>query len=90
MLLGAMGADARLAAFLLQVSQRMEMAGQPPDDFHLRMSRAEIASYLGLKVETVSRTFTALEHRGWIRVNRKHVQIVDAAALQEAFERQAS
>jgi CRP/FNR family transcriptional regulator len=89
MLLATMSAEARLAAFLLNLSRRLKVRGYSGSEFHLRMSRIEIASYLGVKVETVSRTFTTFEQRCWIRVNRKHVHLVDFAALQGVFERQA-
>jgi CRP/FNR family transcriptional regulator, anaerobic regulatory protein len=54
MLLGSMNAEERLAAFLLNLSQRLKARGYSPSEFHLRMSRAEIGSYLGMKLETVS------------------------------------
>lgn len=87
MLLGSMNADARLAAFLLNLSRRMSVRGFSAAEFHLRMSRAEIASYLGLTVETVSRTLTGFHGRHWIQVNRKHVRILDINGLHSAFDR---
>ena len=90
MLLGTMSAEARLAAFLLNLSRRMKARGYSATEFHLRMSRAEIASYLGMKVETVSRTFTAFEQQCWLRVNRKHVHVLDFDGLRATFEKGAS
>jgi CRP/FNR family transcriptional regulator len=87
MLLGSMNADARLAAFLLNLSRRMNVRGFSAAEFHLRMSRAEIASYLAMTVETVSRTLTAFQQRRWIGVNRKHVRILDFGGLHSAFDR---
>ena len=58
MLLGSMRAEERLAAFLLNMSQRFTARGFSPSEFHLRMTRDEIGSYLGLKLETVSRAFS--------------------------------
>lgn len=87
MLLGSMNADARLAAFLLNLSRRMNVRGFSAAEFHLRMSRAEIASYLAMTVETVSRTFTGFQQRRWIGVNRKHVRILDFGGLHSAFDR---
>jgi CRP/FNR family transcriptional regulator len=52
-LLGSMNADERVAVFLLNISRRMKARGYSPHEFHLRMTRAEIGSYLGMKVETV-------------------------------------
>ena len=63
MLLGSMNAEERLAAFLLNLSQRMKARGYSASEFHLRMSRAEIGSYLGMKLETVSRTFSAFQQQ---------------------------
>ena len=68
MLLGTMRAEERLAAFLLNLSQRFTARGYSAAEFHLRMTREEIGSYLGLKLETVSRAFSAFPggglHRG--------------------------
>jgi CRP/FNR family transcriptional regulator len=57
MLLGSMRAEERLAAFLLNLSQRFSARGYSPNAFLLRMTRQEKGSYLGMKLETVSRTF---------------------------------
>lgn len=86
MLLGSMTAEERLAAFLLNVSQRMKARGYSPTEFHLRMSRAEIGSYLGMKLETVSRTFSAFQQRGLLEVDKKHVRITDLEALARTIE----
>lgn len=90
MLLGRLNATGRLAAFLLTMAQRKPKAdpfgragGMPIAD--LTMSRLDIADYLGLTVETVSRLFTALRCRGAIRLpTANHVEIVDARALEVA------
>ncbi|MEO7393188.1 MAG: helix-turn-helix domain-containing protein [Ramlibacter sp.] len=86
MLLGSMSAEERLAAFLLNLSQRLKVRGYSPVEFHLRMSRAEIGSYLGMKLETVSRTFSAFQQQGLLEVDKRHIRIVDMAALSRAFE----
>jgi len=85
-LLGSMNANQRLAAFLLNLSQRYAARGYSAREFHLRMSRAEIASYLGMKVETVSRTFTAFQQRNLLAVNKRHISITDMEGLSRAFE----
>jgi CRP/FNR family transcriptional regulator len=64
MLLGTMRAEERLAAFLLNLSQRFTARGYSPAEFHLRMTREEIGSYLGLKLETVSRAFSRFQDDG--------------------------
>jgi CRP/FNR family transcriptional regulator len=86
MLLGSMNAEERLAAFLLNISQRMKARGYSATEFHLRMSRAEIGSYLGMKLETVSRTFSAFQAQRLLEVDKKHVRIVDIDGLTRAFE----
>jgi CRP/FNR family transcriptional regulator len=86
MLLGSMNAEERLAAFLLNLSTRMKARGYSPREFHLRMSRAEIGSYLGMKLETVSRTFSAFQAQRLLEVDKKHIRITDLEGLQAAFE----
>lgn len=86
MLLGSMNAEERLAAFLLNVSQRMKARGYSASEFHLRMSRAEIGSFLGMKLETVSRTFSAFQAQRLLEVDKKHVRILDMDGLTRAFE----
>ena len=86
MLLGSMSAEERLGAFLLNISQRMEARGYSSSEFHLRMSRAEIGSYLGMTLETVSRTFSSFQQQRLLVVDKKHVRIVDPDSLGRAFE----
>ena len=86
MLLGSMNAEERLAAFLLNLSQRLKARGWSASEFHLRMSRAEIGSYLGMKLETVSRTFSAFVQQRLLEVDKRHVRIVDLEGLRRAFE----
>ena len=86
MLLGSMNAEERVAAFLLNISQRMKARGYSANEFHLRMSRAEIGSYLGMKLETVSRTFSAFQQQRLLDVDKKHVRIIDLEGLTRTFE----
>jgi CRP/FNR family transcriptional regulator len=88
LLLGSMNAEERLAVFLLNLSQRLKARGYSAVEFHLRMSRAEIGSYLGMKLETVSRTFSALQQKGLLEVDKRYIRIVDLDALKRAFEAQ--
>ena len=81
MLLGSMRAEERLATFLLQLSRRFTHRGYSPSDFHLRMTREEIGSYLGLKLETVSRLFSKFQEDGLLEVQQKHVRIRDIDGL---------
>ena len=83
MLLGTMRAEERLAAFLLNLSQRFTARGYSPAEFYLRMTREEIGSYLGLKLETVSRAFPRFQEEGLIAVQQKHVRILDIIKLKQ-------
>lgn len=82
LLLGSMHAEERIAAFLLNLSQRFEARGYSRSEFVLRMTRAEIGSFLGLKLETVSRVLSRFASDGIIEVNQKHVRIIDPAGLR--------
>jgi CRP/FNR family transcriptional regulator len=82
MLLGSMRAEERLAAFLLNLVQRLHARGFSRSELVLRMSREEIGSYLGLKLETVSRTFSKFADEGLIEVHHRQLRIVDAQALK--------
>ena len=82
MLLGSMRAEERLATFLINLSKRFLRRGYSASDFHLRMTREEIGSYLGLKLETVSRLFSQFQKDGLVAVEQKHVRIVDLAGLE--------
>lgn len=90
MLLGSMRAEERLAAFLLNLSQRFTARGFSPAEFHLRMTRDEIGSYLGLKLETVSRAFSKFQEGGLIAVQQKHIRIVDLDGLRKLVHHPAS
>lgn len=83
LLLGNMRAEERLAAFLVNLSQRLNFRGFAANDFILRMSREEIGSYLGLKLETVSRTLSKFQQEGLIKVEHKHIQLVQPWILHE-------
>jgi len=82
LLLGSMRAEERLAAFLLNLSQRFAARGYSPTRFNLRMTREEIGSYLGLKLETVSRTFSHFQSVGMIVVQNKSIDIKDMEKLR--------
>lgn len=82
LLLGSMKAEERLASFLLNMSRRFAIRGYSETDFNLRMTREEIGSYLGLKLETVSRAFSKLQEDAIITVNNKHVKILNLERLK--------
>jgi len=82
LLLGSMRAEERLAAFLLNLVQRLQARGFSPSEFNLRMTREEIGSYLGMKLETVSRTFSKFVDDGIVEVKQRYVHVKDAEALR--------
>jgi len=85
MLLGTMRAEERLAAFLLNLSQRFVARGYSANEFHLRMTRDEIGSYLGLSLETVSRLFSRFQAENLISVQQKHIRILDIAGVRRVM-----
>ena len=76
-------AEQRIATFVLNLSLRFAQRGFSPREFILRMTREEIGNYLGLKLETVSRTFSKLQEEGVIAVEQKRLRIEDAARLRD-------
>ncbi|MEK9826213.1 MAG: fumarate/nitrate reduction transcriptional regulator Fnr [Methylotenera sp.] len=88
MLLGNMRAEERLAAFLLNLVQRLHARGLSQSELVLRMTREEIGSYLGLKLETVSRAFSKFSEDGIIEVKQRYVKILEPDALKKIFNPQ--
>jgi len=83
LLLGSMRAEERLAAFLVNLSQRYRERGYSSTEFVLRMTREEIGSYLGLKLETVSRLFSRFQQEGFVQVQGRAIKLLDIAALKQ-------
>jgi len=83
LMLGSMRAEERVAAFLLNLVQRLHARGFSQSELVLRMTREEIGSYLGLKLETVSRTFSKFADDGIVEVKQRHVRIVNTDALKD-------
>jgi CRP/FNR family transcriptional regulator len=83
LMLGTMRAEQRLASFLLDLASRYQMRGYSSSEFVLRMTREEIGSHLGLKLETVSRLFSRFDEEGLIQVQGKIVKLVDRIGLQQ-------
>lgn len=81
LLLGSMRAEERLAAFLLNLSQRFAARGYSASAFKLRMTRQEIGSYLGLKLETISRTLSNFQESRLIDVQIKSIELLDMTRL---------
>ena len=89
LLLGSMRAEERVAAFVLNLVQRLQARGFSKSNLVLRMTREEIGSYLGMKLETVSRTFSKFAEEGVVQVQQRHIQILDADALRRMVNLQA-
>jgi CRP/FNR family transcriptional regulator len=85
-LLGTMVAERRLAVFLLDLSQRYQERGYSACEFVLRMTRDEIGSYLGLKLETVSRLFSRFQRDGVLQVQGRVVKLLDRQSLKGLLE----
>ena len=83
LLLGSMRAEERLATFLLNLSDRYRRRGYSSTEFVLRMTREEIGSYLGLKLETVSRLFSRFQDEGLLTVSGRNVKLTDLPALNQ-------
>ena len=88
-LLSLLSSEARLARFLMLLSERHEALGFSSTCYVLRMTRQEIGSYLGLKLETVSRTFSKFVDDGIVEVKQRHVRILDADALKRIVNQQS-
>ena len=84
MLLGTMTAEERVATFLVDMSRRWQERAYSPTKFVLRMTRREAGSFLGLKLETVSRTLSRLRQNKLIEVSGKEIRILDLDGLREA------
>lgn len=90
LLLGTLRTEQRLAAFLLNLSQRLLARGYSASEFHMRMSREEIGCFLGMKLETVSRLFSRFHDEGLLEVGSKHIRILDIGRLEEKLGRAMS
>ena len=85
-LLGTLTADARVATFLLGLSERFAGLGCSRFTFVLRMTRQDIGSYLGIQLETVSRTLSGFCATGLIQVEGKVITLRDLAGLRRVIE----
>ena len=90
LLLGSMRAEERLAAFLLNLVQRLHARGFSQSELVLRMTREEIGSYLGMKLETVSRTFSKFVEDGIVDVKQRYVHIKNTDALKQLVNQQTN
>lgn len=90
LMLARKDADGRLASFLLDLSRRFEKSGYSSTAFNLSMSRQDIGSYLGLAIETVSRTITRFQDSGLLLASRRKLEILDLDRLNQLAGSQAS
>lgn len=86
MVLGSMFAEERLAAFLLNLTDRLRARGFSHSALLLRMTRDEIASFLGLSIETISRTFSKFQAQGLLFVRSRQITITDPVGLRLALD----
>ena len=86
LLLGSMYAEERLAAFLLNLTKRLHARGFSASQLLLRMTREEIGSFLGLTLETVSRTFSKFQAEGLLHVHNRQIRITDTLGLQHIVD----
>lgn len=83
LLLGKMTAEEKLATFLISLSNRMKQRNWKETDFNLNMTRQDVANYLGLAVETVSRLFALFNEKGFITSDKRNIVIHDMDALKQ-------
>ncbi|MFZ6774327.1 helix-turn-helix domain-containing protein [Undibacterium sp. SXout7W] len=81
-MLSALSAEAKVARFLINLGERFSQLGYSGKSFNLRMTRHEIGSYLGLTLETVSRTLSAFNEMGFISVDQREICLLDTTALK--------
>jgi CRP/FNR family transcriptional regulator len=85
MVLGSMSADQKFASFLLNLSKRYSQRGFSSTDFNFRMTREDIANYLGLTIESISRVISKFKQNNFIEVNNKEISIKNMQALNDMF-----
>ncbi len=83
MLMAQKNAEERLATFLVNMSSRLNTRGFSATEFNLSMSRKDLGNYLGLTIETISRTFSRFQKEGLLTAQRKYIQILKLNDLKE-------
>ncbi len=79
-------AGARLAVFLLNLTERYQRSGASLNSIRLPMSRQDIGNYLGLALETVSRLLSKFQQQGWLKVYGKRIEILSLSSLQQCID----
>ena len=85
LMLGSMRSEERLAAFLLNIVERLHAHGFSRTEVILQMTREDIGSYLGMKLETVSQIFARMIEQDLLEVNQRHIHILDPVALIQSI-----
>lgn len=83
LVVGRLDAKTRVALFLLSLSRRLARRRQDPNQFKLSMDRRDIANYLGITIETVSRTLSQFQRNDFIEVHGKQIRIINRRALEK-------
>ncbi len=86
MVMGSLHAGERVAAFLLNMSHRYQRLGYSAAEFYLRMGRADIGSYLGMTIETVSRMLNTFADHGLIELHDRHIRLLDVEGLERTWK----
>jgi CRP/FNR family transcriptional regulator len=89
LMLGSMRAEERVAAYLLDLAERYRERGFSASEFVLRMTREEIGSYLGLKLETVSRVFSRFQVDGLVQAQGRDIKLLDPPMLNRMLGKDA-
>lgn len=89
LLLGSMRAGQKVAMFLLGLSHRLAIRGCSPTRITLRMTREEIGNYLGMTIETVSRTLSRMDDEGMIVMHGRDVELCDIDRLRRLISASA-
>lgn len=84
--LGNLRAEQRFAAFLLNLSTRYKARGYSATNFQLRMSREEIANFLALTNETISRLLSQFKKMAWVKANNREIELLNLPALHALVE----
>jgi len=90
LMLASKNSDGRMASFLVSLSKRFRAHGYSANEYNLSMCRHDIASYLGLTVETVSRALRRFRNNGLLEISRRKVKILDMDGLQKIAGKQVS
>lgn len=83
LLAGNFSADERMAAFLIALSRRYAARGFSANRFLLTMTRTDIANYLRLAPETVSRVLRRFQDEGLLRIERRSLELLERAKIED-------